>query len=350
MSYDDKNWLDTLFLLYQSVQQDTQSLTFLHAPLKDLSKYAYTGEKSASCLFKEDYDAQNADAKIVSAHADLASESADLVMLRCVQNTDEMLGLIAEASRICKNGGQILLARPNLLGAKSIEKHLRSAFGNLHTISKNKCRGFTITVDKSNDNTQKLNDWAQQAAPQRTPKTGYVSQPGIFGWNKIDAGSQLLLNTLPDLQGRIADFGCGYGYLTMEACNKHQGITAIEAIDHDKRSIDALTENLASNEASDITGKVTPIWGDLSITYKADKPFDAIIMNPPFHAGKKMQIDLGISFIKNAYENLKKGGTLYMVANQTLPYEAPLNALFGTHIRVTDANGFKILTAQKEKR
>src|SRR5690606_9948663 len=48
------------------------------------------------------------------------------------------------------------------------------------------------------------------------------SKPGLFGWNKIDQGSEFLIQSLPAMLGTmprppasLLDLGCGYGYLTL---------------------------------------------------------------------------------------------------------------------------------------
>ncbi|HNG60383.1 MAG TPA: methyltransferase, partial [Cellvibrionaceae bacterium] len=54
------------------------------------------------------------------------------------------------------------------------------------------------------------------------------SKPGIYGWDKIDQGSQLLVDTLkaemlPTLNNCL-DLGCGYGYLTLATANLDLGL------------------------------------------------------------------------------------------------------------------------------
>ena len=53
------------------------------------------------------------------------------------------------------------------------------------------------------------------------------SKPGIYGWQKIDRGSALLIEQLSDVLAsmarapkRLADLGCGYGYLSIMAAQQ----------------------------------------------------------------------------------------------------------------------------------
>lgn len=164
------------------------------------------------------------------------------------------------------------------------------------------------------------------------------TQPGLFSWDRIDAASRLLVENIPPLKGNIADFGCGYGYLSYAVKNASiQSITLVEA---DARALDCAKKNLEGLN-------VVAIWHDAAKNLPSAMQFDAIVMNPPFHTGKKTDIDLGQEFIRTAFSSLKRGGKLYMVANNHLPYESLLESLFSSTVRMAQKSGFKVLKAVK---
>jgi 16S rRNA (guanine1207-N2)-methyltransferase len=69
------------------------------------------------------------------------------------------------------------------------------------------------------------------------------------------------------------------------------------------------------------------IWAD-ALAYKTLKPWDMVVMNPPFHAGREAEASLGMGFIKAAHRGLLPSGQLFMVANRHLPYDKLLVSLF----------------------
>ena len=70
-------------------------------------------------------------------------------------------------------------------------------------------------------------------------------------------------------------------------------------------------------------------------------------MNPPFHDGGAEDRSLGVAFIQNAAQALRRGGACWIVANRHLPYESALAAAFVTVEVRADAHGYKIFEARK---
>ena len=83
-------------------------------------------------------------------------------------------------------------------------------------------------------------------------------------------------------------------------------------LDADARALSCCKQNLGENYQYH--------WVDLN-HQPTLSPLDFVIMNPPFHDGKKQESDVGKNFIINAAKSLKTNGILYMVANIFLPYE-----------------------------
>ena len=170
-------------------------------------------------------------------------------------------------------------------------------------------------------------------------ETNFQSQPGLYGWDKIDAGSSLLAQHLPDsFSGEVADFGCGYGYLSREISRRLNG-QALHCIDNDRRAVAACKQNLTQGTKAHFH------WLDLEQEGLPCK-VQTVVTNPPFHQEAKSKPELGIQFLEKASKALVNDGQLWMVANCSLNYEDCLEALFESHREVARKNGFKVLWAQ----
>lgn len=178
-------------------------------------------------------------------------------------------------------------------------------------------------------------DW--HAAPRRLAD-GFVTRPGVFSADGPDAGSRLLAQALPArLAGRVADLGAGWGWLGAQVL-AHGGVTALDLVEADLAAVTCARENLSDP-------RVRVHWADAT-AFTPDAPFDAVVMNPPFHPGRAGDPSLGAAFIAAAARMLAPRGDLWMVANRHLPYEGPLAAAFRAVTEVPGTAGFKLFHAQ----
>jgi 16S rRNA (guanine1207-N2)-methyltransferase len=262
-----------------------------------------------------------------------------LVLL--TKHKEENFANIARGWALLEAGGTLVSAGANDDGAPSLEKQVGKAFGLAGNLSKFHCRTFWFTKTERPPpdfwrglaGLQPVGDVHEQERP-------WLSQPGVFSWDHVDDGSALLARHLPDdLSGAIADFGCGWGYLTMEALKRAPGIELVDLIDSEHRAIEAARANIDSVRADFH-------WLDLT-TEKAPATYDAILCNPPFHTGRASTPALGQNVIEAASRALKKGGRFYMVANRGLPYEPLLKAHFTSFETLADNNKFRVSVARR---
>lgn len=241
-------------------------------------------------------------------------------------------------------GGVVLCALPNSAGAKSAQKLLEELCGNIDSLAKNKCRAFW--AEKTNDfNIEMADDWKSAGKTFEIPGTGVFSQPGLFSWDRIDPGSQLLAEHLPDdLQGRVADVGAGQGYLSLTALKKFDKIEMIDLFEAEYRAVQCSKKTLKR-----YADKAKFHWQDATKGLPASR-YDFVVMNPPFHTSRADDASLGQAFIRSAARALKPRGRLYMVANRHLPYEAALSANFTSTERLADIGGYKVICAAGPKK
>jgi 16S rRNA (guanine1207-N2)-methyltransferase len=249
---------------------------------------------------------------------------------------------LAMSIKSLNDGGLLIAMAANDAGGKRLEKWFKDFGLSPSSTSKSKCR--IVWAYRNNIDAGIVEKFI--AAGARQIKTisdqKIITQPGIFGWNKIDKGSQLLSQYLPqNISGVGADFGCGYGFLSCYVLNNCPKIKKLIALDADYNALSCARKNLNKYD------HVEYQWTDLTKPIKLKQHLNFIIMNPPFHIGKKSDGDIGQNFIENAATCLKKNGTLYMVANAHLPYEKLLKQLFSSVEKLTEEQGFKIYKAVK---
>ena len=266
-----------------------------------------------------------------------------LVLLLPPRQRDEARALFARAARHLRPGGIVLVAVPNAEGARSAEADLARLLGPVRSLSKHKCRVFWATAGDATDGAL-LAEWEALEAPRRIAG-GYLSRPGLFAWDRVDAASGLLAAHLPDdLRGRVADLGAGDGYLAAQVVARCPAVTSIDLYEAEARALEPARINLA--EAADASGRPVAVnvhWHD--VTRGLPQRYDAIVSNPPFHQGRADLPELGRAFIETAADALLAGGRLWLVANRHLPYEATLASRFAQVRTVALQDGFKVIEA-----
>jgi 16S rRNA (guanine1207-N2)-methyltransferase len=263
------------------------------------------------------------------------------ILIHIPKQVSEAKGLIAQALDHLKEGGTLVLAADNDANGKRLKGWLADA-GLIHINEESKNKARVVWTVK-NAGITPPQDWLEAMAVRLVG--GYYTRPGLFSWDAIDPASQLLAEQLPSLSGTVADFGCGWGYLSCEVLKRAKNLNALYMIDADSRAVACAQANTEEWAAQVQT---TPLWHDLTQNLPENVPsLDFIVMNPPFHTGKKTDLDLGLSFIRTAETSLKKGGVLFIVANAHLRYEEELGKLFKSVEQVIQKGGFKILKAIK---
>ena len=264
----------------------------------------------------------------------IESGAYELGLALLTKHKEESFANIARGWALLGEGGTLVCAGANDDGAASLEKHVAKAFGLAGSLAKFHCRVFWLTRGER----RPPDYWRGLASLQPVGDGSWVSQPGIFSWDRIDDGSALLARHLPDdLSGHVADFGCGWGYLGRDVLARSRGVSRIDLIDTEHRALEAARANLADPRA-------TFHWLDLA-NEPAPATYDAIVCNPPFHVGRAAEPALGQGVIGAAARALRPGGRFYMVANRGLPYEPLLKANFASFETLADNNKFRISRA-----
>lgn len=270
-------------------------------------------------------------------------ETWPLVMILPGKSRDETLALFAIARAHLEPGGTLIAAMPNSAGAGRYEKELATATGSVSSTQKNKCRAFFAIHDGSwNDSL--FQTWQDSTGLKSIPGSHYLTCAGVFSADHIDPGSLLLTKLLPaNLRGLAADLGAGWGYLSDQVLRRYPGISRIDLFEADSRALDCARRNLETHDPS--VHEIHFHWHDVARGIPGS--YDVILMNPPFHTGQSTDPDLGRAFITSAATALRRGGSLLLVANRCLPYEAHLQACGLAWRKIQEDSTYKVLSGRK---
>lgn len=241
-------------------------------------------------------------------------------------NREETWAYLALARRA---GGRVFLCAENRLGADGWRKKLKP----LDSFSQSHCR--LMELDPAS--------LPEQGNPLelRLPYPGadFVSCPGLFSWDRFDPGSQLLLEfASPQMPGRGADLGCGPGLLARQLLSR--GCQQLDLVDVDQRAVQAAWLNCSQD------ARCRPLWLDL-VQEKPPGGYDWVTLNPPFHGSGQEDRALGLALLARAAGALRKAGTLWMVANEHLPYQEGLAHLNLELLEVRQQRGYKLFQCRK---
>jgi 16S rRNA (guanine1207-N2)-methyltransferase len=286
--------------------------------------------------FKPGFDALQHSGMTV--HAEEVNGRFPLVLVLPPRQRDEARALFARAVTQAGRDGIVVACMHNDEGAKTGQGDLAKLAGPVSVLSKQHCRVFWTSGQHGVDEAL-LAQWRTLDAPRAVADGRFVSRPGLFAWDRIDAASALLAAHLPaDLAGEGADLGAGTGYLASEVLARCAGVRSLDLYEAEARALELARLNLAAHAHLGFH------WHD--VAQGLPRAFDFIVTNPPFHAqGRADRPDIGRRFISAAADALRPRGRLVLVANRHLPYETILDARFATVRTLAVAQGFKVIEA-----
>src|SRR5690606_6915532 len=182
--------------------------------------------------WKPDADALQAQGFVPAPPEDTARYP--LVLLLPPRQREQARAWFARALARLATGGRVIACMHNKAGAKTGEADLARLAGPLRSLSKHHCRVFWSAPLQAPADPALLDEWRVLDAPRRievpgAPGGAFLSRPGVFAWDRVDAASRLLAGHLPgDLRGDVADLGAGWGFLAREVLARNPGIAALD--------------------------------------------------------------------------------------------------------------------------
>ncbi len=131
------------------------------------------------------------------------------------------------------------------------------------------------------------------------------SRPGVFGNVAVDQGTRALAEAFDVNEADVLlDLGCGYGPLgILGALLAPRGRAVL--VDANARAVACARRNAASNGASNVEVRLLADLEGLE-----DEVYDLALANPPYFSNFR----IARSFIDGAFQALKPGGRLWLVA------------------------------------
>lgn len=179
------------------------------------------------------------------------------------------------------------------------------------------------------------------AFPYRGHGLSFMTDAGVFSKGELDAGSRLLLDALPPLQGDVLDIGCGWGAIgiAVAKANKQSRVTMLDV---NRRALGLCQANCLRNG---VTAEILESDGMAAVL---GRKFDAIITNPPIRAGKQVIYKM----FADAAASLNAEGALYLVIRKQQGAESCvkyLKTLFEAVVKLDKSAGFWVLKASEPK-
>jgi len=253
--------------------------------------------------------------------------------------------VINSAHKRLAQQGQLIISGAKQEGIKGYIERAATLYNKRATVKADK-QHWAAILEKSMLSLQPLDDKDYTVLRPVSQLTDTVanfefhSKPGVFGWDKIDMGSALLIDHLQKLSANlkqprnILDIGCGYGYLSVSSARLFDA--KVVACDNNAAAITACSHNLAKLSDQHITLAS-------NCTQGISERFDLILCNPPFHTGFEIENDLTDQFLKGASERLSSKGSALFVVNLHIPLERKAKSYF-KHIQcISDNKHFKVI-------
>ncbi|UXI00893.1 16S rRNA (guanine(1207)-N(2))-methyltransferase RsmC [Photobacterium sp. TY1-4] len=236
-------------------------------------------------------------------------------------------------------GTEVCIVGENRSGVRSAEKLFQS-LGSLNKYdSARRCSFYWGRCEQAPD-AFTLSDWFRSYDVNVAGTALTIrSLPGVFSHGEFDRGSELLLETLPPLSGKVLDFGCGAGVIGAVMKTRNPAID-LELCDVSALAIESARETFRVNQL-EATFTPTDVYAALS------GPYDYLISNPPFHAGLKTFYTATETFIAEAPNYLTPNGQMIIVANSFLRYPPLIEASLGQCDTLASTNKFNIYAAKK---
>lgn len=267
------------------------------------------------------------------------SDCFDTIVIFYPKSKEQLAYTLSQLKPVIKETTAIYVTGDNKGGIKSLSSHAQKLGLGANKLDNAKhCLWFSLFGDFAALPQVNASHFNITAAGEALT---LHSLPGVFNHGKLDVGTALLLDNLPEIkQGKVLDFACGCGVVGAMIKRRYPQIELFSS-DISALAVKATELTLAANKLS---GTVIAADG----LPEFPKQFDYIVSNPPFHTGIKTDYSIVEAFIAQSAIRLSSQGSLTIVANTHLAYQELLQQSFKQVNIVAKANGFVVYRASQK--
>lgn len=269
----------------------------------------------------------------------------DLVIISFPKSKDELAFTLAMIAPYLLNNAKVILVGEKNGGVQSSPKLTQGFLQSCQKIDAARhCLVFAgIVSAKQLTKAFNIDDWFNKyQLTISNIKLTIASLPGVFSQKKLDTGSALLLNNLPEkMQGKVLDFGCGAGVISCFVGKKFPN-TQLSLLDVSALAI------ISAKKTLELNGLSGDIFASNSLSNVTDK-YQHIVSNPPFHQGTKTSYQATEDFLKGINNHIAPQGDITIVANSFLQYLPIMQHYIGSTKAIINKQGFNVYRNSKKK-
>jgi 16S rRNA (guanine1207-N2)-methyltransferase len=260
----------------------------------------------------------------------------DLVIIQFPKSKAELTFTLAMVAESLSKECLVLIVGENKSGIKSLEKLTTQQLEDCAKIdSARHCLLFAANMLPAQESFI-LENWLKHYSFSINETViDVVALPGVFSHNRLDIGTQVLLENLPKkVSGDLLDFGCGAGVIA-SYYGKIFPNANLHLLDVNALALYSAKETLKLNN---LTGQVFPSNSLSDVKGK----YNYVISNPPFHQGLKTNYQATETFLSKIKPYLKPRGQVTVVANSFLRYQPIMEEEIGRTQILAKEKGFSL--------